>query len=178
MKEWRLSIFNGAMLACYFIPNWTISAFNVVMSPVRGMYEPANVGPAMYVSDHLAWSALGLVRFAWLFALSKFLVAAFFLTFLLLVIREALWRKRGAEEALGFALTFGSLVSFGSMLAASSVGEAAAIRLHATELLMLLSAGIVLLVEDGAHARATADVAYDLNQIHSNAASGSRSALR
>ncbi|GAA3850698.1 hypothetical protein AFIC_001221 [[Pseudomonas] carboxydohydrogena] len=160
MKEWRLGIFNGVMLACYFIPTWTISAFKVVMSPVRGMYEPANIAPAMFVSDHLSWSALGLVRFAWLFALSKFLVAAFFLAFLFFVIREALSRKHGAEEALAFALTLGSLISFGSMLAASYVGEAAAIRLHATELLMLLAAGIVLLVEGGVHERASADVPY------------------
>ena len=160
MKEWRLGIFNGALLACYFIPNWTIAAFKIVMSPVRGMYEPANIAPAMFVSDHLSWSALGLVRFAWLFALSKFLVAAFFLVFLLLVIREALSRKRGAEEALAFAVTLGSLISFGSMLAATSVGEAAAVRLHATELLMLLAAGIVLLVEGGVHEHASAEVPY------------------
>jgi len=160
MKEWRLGIFNGVMLACYFIPTWTISAFKVVMSPVRGMYEPANVAPAMFVSDHLSWSALGLVRFAWLFALSKFLVAAFFLTFLLLVIREALSHKRGAEEALAFALTLGSLIAFGSMLAASYVGEAVAVRLHATELLMLLAAGILLLIEGGIYESADADVSY------------------
>src|SRR3569623_788137 len=160
MKEWRLGIINGVMLACYFIPTWTISAFKVVMSPVRGMYEPANVAPAMFVSDHLSWSALGLVRFAWLFALSKFLVAAFFLAFLLLVIREALSHKRGAEEALAFALTFGSLISFGSMLAASYVGETAAVRLPATELLMMLAAGILLLLEGGVHAAAAANVPY------------------
>jgi len=160
MKEWRLGIFNGVMLACYFIPTWTISAFKIAMSPVRGMYEPANIAPAMFVSDHLSWSALGLARFAWLFALSKFLVAAFFLTFLLLVIREALSRKRGAEEALAFALTLGSLISFSSMLAASYVGEAAAVRLHATELMMLLAAGIVLLVEGGVRESAKVDVPY------------------
>lgn len=156
----RLGIFNGMMIACYFIPAWTLSAFKIVISPVRGMYEPANLAAAMFVSDHLSWSALGLARFAWLFALSKFLVAAFFLTFLLLVISEALSRKRGAEEALAFALTLGSLVSFGSMLAATSVGEVAAVRLHATELLMLLAAGIVLIIEGGVHERANAEVPY------------------
>jgi len=151
MKEWRLGIFNGIMLACYFIPAWTIAALRIVMSPVRGMYEPANIAPAMFASDHLAWSALGLARFAWLFALSRVLVVAFFFMFLLLVIREALSHKRGAEEALGFALVFGSLLCFGCMVAASLVGEAAAVRLHATELLLLLAAGIVMIVEGSAH---------------------------
>jgi len=39
------------------------------------------------------------------------------------------------------------VVSFVSMLLASKVGELAALRLHATETLLLLSIGIVMLVE-------------------------------
>ena len=45
------------------------------------------------------------------------------------------------------ALGIGSVISFASMLMASQVGETAALRLHATELLMLLGTAIVLLVE-------------------------------
>ena len=45
------------------------------------------------------------------------------------------------------ALAIGSLISLGSMVMASQVGETAALRLHATELLMLLGTAIVLLVE-------------------------------
>ena len=45
------------------------------------------------------------------------------------------------------ALAIGSVISFASMVMASQVGETAALRLHATELLMLLGTAIVLLVE-------------------------------
>jgi hypothetical protein len=45
------------------------------------------------------------------------------------------------------ALAIGSVISFASMVMAVQVGETAALRLHATELLMLLGTGIVLLVE-------------------------------
>ena len=45
------------------------------------------------------------------------------------------------------ALGIGSVISFASMIMASQVGETAAMRLHATELLMLLGTAIVLLVE-------------------------------
>ena len=48
------------------------------------------------------------------------------------------WRSR---------LRIGSVISFASMVMASQVGETAALRLHATELLMLLGTAIVLLVE-------------------------------
>jgi hypothetical protein len=39
------------------------------------------------------------------------------------------------------------VISFASMVMASQVGEAAALRLHATELMMLLGAAIVLVAE-------------------------------
>ncbi len=45
------------------------------------------------------------------------------------------------------ALAIGSVISFASMWMASQVGETAALRLHATELLMLLGTAVVLLVE-------------------------------
>ena len=45
------------------------------------------------------------------------------------------------------ALAIGSVISFASMVMASQVGETAALRLHATELLMLLGTAIVMLVE-------------------------------
>ena len=52
------------------------------------------------------------------------------------------------DEALAIALAIGSVISFASMLMASQVGEAGALRLHATELLMLLGTAIVLLVAE------------------------------
>ena len=45
------------------------------------------------------------------------------------------------------ALAIGSVISFASMVMASQVGETGALRLHATELLMLLGTAIVVLVE-------------------------------
>ena len=45
------------------------------------------------------------------------------------------------------ALAIGSVISFASMVMASKVGETAALRLHATELLMLLGTAIVMVIE-------------------------------
>jgi hypothetical protein len=56
-------------------------------------------------------------------------------------------KSGGGDEALALALAIGSIISFASMVMASQVGETAALRLHATELLMLLGTAIVLLVE-------------------------------
>jgi hypothetical protein len=63
---------------------------------------------------------------------------------------------------LGIALGIGSLISFLSMLMASQVGETAALRLHASELMMLLGTAIVLLVERPAQAGVEVDPAAAL----------------
>jgi hypothetical protein len=67
-----------------------------------------------------------------------------------LLTRASIRKTGGCNEALAMALAIGSVISFVSMVLASQVGETAALRLHATELLMLLGTGIVLLIEPSA----------------------------
>ena len=70
--------------------------------------------------------------------------------------RASIRKSGGCDEALGMALGIGSLISFASMVMASQVGETAALRLHATELLLLLGTAIVLVVERPAQPQADA----------------------
>jgi hypothetical protein len=145
--NWRISTFNGALLASYFIPTWTIVAFRIIISPIHGLYEQPNISLALFMSDHLELTALSTIRFAWLLAFSKLTVVAFFAVFLVLITRVSIRKTRGCDEALAIALGIGSLISFVSMIMASDVGEIGALRLHATELLLLLGTAIVMLVE-------------------------------
>jgi hypothetical protein len=87
------------------------------------------------------------IRLAWLLALGKLTVVAFFAIFLISMIRPSIRKAGGGDEALTIALAIGSVISFTSMVLASQVGETQALRLHATELLILLGTAIVLLVE-------------------------------
>src|SRR5260370_2499999 len=87
------------------------------------------------------------VGVAWLLALGKLTVVGFFAIFLVFITRASIRKSGGCDEALGMALAIGSVISFASMVMASQVGETQALRLHATELLMLLGTAIVLLVE-------------------------------
>ena len=145
--NWRISSFNGALLAAYFIPTWTIVAFKIMISPVHGLYERPNVAVGLFISDHLQLAAMTTIRAAWLLVLGKLTVVAFFAIFLVLITRASIRKTGGCDEALGMALAIGSVISFASMVMASKVGEIQALRLHATELLMLLGTAIVLLVE-------------------------------
>ncbi|HKH02085.1 MAG TPA: hypothetical protein VKB08_15355 [Bradyrhizobium sp.] len=145
--NWRISSFNGALLAAYFIPTWAIVAFNIMVSPIHALYERPNVAVGLFISDQLQLAAITTVRVAWLLALGKLTVVAFFALFVLFIARASVRKSGGADEALGMALGIGSVISFASMLMASQVDETQALRLHATELLMLLGTAIVLLVE-------------------------------
>jgi hypothetical protein len=159
--NWRISSFNGALLAAYFIPTWTIVAFRIMISPIQGLYERPNVSVALFISDHLQLSAMTTVRFAWLLAFSKLTVVAFFVIFLVFIARASIRKTGGCDEALAMALAIGSVISFASMMLASQVGESAAVKLHATELLLLLGTAIVLLLERPAQPQTDAGVTPD-----------------
>jgi hypothetical protein len=146
-NSWRISTVNGALLAFYFIPAWTIVAFKIMVSPVHGLYDLPNVSVAIFLSDHLHFAAMNTVRFAWLLALGKMTVVAFFAVFLIMTTRASIRKTGGCDEALAMALAIGSIITFASMVMASRVGEIAAMRLHATELLLLLGTAILMAVE-------------------------------
>jgi len=145
--NWRISSFSGVLLAAYFIPNWAMIAWRIVMSPVRGLFERPSVSVALYATDHLQLPTMTAVRFAWLLALGRLTVVAFFALFLVLTARSLIRKQGSGSEALAIALTIGSVISFASVLMASQVGEIEALRLHATELLMMLGTGVVMLFE-------------------------------
>ena len=145
--DWRISSFNAVLLAAYFIPTWAIVAFKIMISPIHGLYERPNVSVALFISDHLQLATLTTVRFAWLLALGKLTVVGFFAIFVVLITRPSIRKAGGCDEALAMALAIGSVISFASMVMAAQVGESQAIKLHATELLMLLGTAIVLLFE-------------------------------
>jgi uncharacterized membrane protein YjfL (UPF0719 family) len=161
--NWRISSFNGALLAAYFIPTWAILAYGIMEAPIHSFYERPNVAVAFFASDYLQFAATGMVRTAWLLALARMTVVAFFAIFLMLLARPSIRKAGGCNEALAIALGLGSLISFAMMLMASYVHEPEAMRLHATELLMLLGTAIVLLVERPAEAK-TAEAARQAPQ--------------
>ena len=145
--DWRISTFNGALLAAYFIPAWTIVAFKIMISPVHGLYDRPNISVAIFMSDYVHLATLSTVRLAWLLALAKMTVVAFLAVFVVFSTRASIRKTGGCDEALSMALAIGALISFVSMVMASRVGELAAMRLHAAELLMMLGAIIVMAIE-------------------------------
>ena len=96
-RNWRISSFNGALLAAYFIPVWTMIAFQIMVSPVHGLYERPNISVALFASDHLHLSGMATVRFAWLLALARITVVAFFAIFLCFFTRPSIRKSGGCR---------------------------------------------------------------------------------
>lgn len=160
-RNWRIDSVNGALLAAYFIPVWAVVAFNIMVAPVHGLYERPSVAVALYLSDHLQMAGMDTVRAAWLLALGRLTVVAFFAIYLVLLCIPRTRKNGASDETLGIALAIGIIISFTSMIMASKVGELAALRLHATELLLLLGAAIVVLIEKPAAAPKVAQEAAE-----------------
>jgi hypothetical protein len=147
VQSWRISTFTGALLACYFVPTWTMSAFRLMVSPIQGFYERANISLALFLNDYLQLSSFGTVRYAWLLALAKLTVVAFFAVFLVFITQPKIRKAGGCDEALAMALGIGGAISFAGMMMAWKVGELIAMRLHITELLLLLGVAVLMVVE-------------------------------
>jgi len=146
-KNWRISSISGALLAVYFIPVWTMTAFSIMISPIHALYERPNISFALFASDHLELAGMATVRFAWLLALGRIIVVAFFALFLLFITSDRIRKSGGCNEALGMALEIGIVISFAGVLMASLAGETAALRMHAAELLRMLGTASGMLVE-------------------------------
>jgi hypothetical protein len=164
-RNWRIGTFNGVLLAAYFIPTWAIIAYRIMIAPVQGLYERPSISVALFISDHLQLASMATVRVAWLLALGRLTVVAFFAMFVVFAARAAIRKTGGSREALAIALAFGSVISFASMSMASQVGETEALRLHATELLMLLGTAVVLLVERPAALQTNSSLTPDASAL-------------
>ncbi len=154
--SWRISSFNGVLLAAYFIPTWTIIAFNLMVSPIHNLFERPSIAVALFISDHLHLTAANTVRAAWLLALGRLVVVAFLAIFTVLAFSPRIRKFGGCDEALSIALGIGCLISFVSMLLASLAGEGEALRLHASELLVMLGTVVVLALESPAETETAA----------------------
>ena len=174
-KNWRITSLSGLLMAAYFIPTWATVAYHIIVSPVRGLFERPSVSVALFLSDHLQLASMTAVRFAWLLALGRLTVVAFFALFLVLALRAAIRKTRSGDEALAIALGIGSIISFVSMILASQVGEAEALRLHASELLVMLGTIVLMLFDTPAKepvranaAAASSELALEQTQLNYN----------
>lgn len=144
---WRVATANAALLACYLVPAWAFSVWKIWLAPMRGLFDVANLGPAIFATNVLQLGPGALVRFAMLVGLVKFTVVVFFVSFVVFSLSSLADEREEGRELLHVGLALAALLSFVSTVLAWRFGEAEALRLHATETLMILSAAIVVIFD-------------------------------
>ena len=145
--SWRVATANAMLLACYLVPAWAWSVWKIWVAPMHGLFDDANLGAAIFATNILQLAPPDVVRFAMLIALLKFTVVVFFLAFVVFSLSSLEHEREEGRDLLHVGLTLASVISFVSTLLAWRFGEAEALRLHATETLMILSAAIVVIVD-------------------------------
>lgn len=144
---WRIATANGLLLSVYLVPAWLMAVLQIHGNPARGLFSTANIAATTFAANYLHLDAEGLMRFALFVALVKVTVVLFFACFVSLSIVGDAAHSDDRDELLHIGLALASILSVASMLVAWRFGEGEAMRLHATESLMLLAAVVVAAVD-------------------------------
>jgi hypothetical protein len=157
-----LGAVNAALISCYFAAAWGADAIRALTSPFNGFENRVHATAAAYFRGLFDFGLDGLIRTANVLAAIKLVIAVGFLAYLIDFFRALVMARAPNRETLDAVLL---LAACGIMLwawPALGSGDAALIRLHATQFLLLTGAMIVLLVErqmDEAQAAAGSDAA-------------------
>ena len=138
---------NAALVALYFVPVWGTDALKALTSPYNGFEDRAQATAAIYFRHLFDFGLDGLMRTSHVLAGIKFVVAIAFVAYLIDFARALVVRRAPNRETLDVALLLAASVIMIWAWPALGGGDAALIRLHATEFLLLTGAMIVLMVE-------------------------------
>jgi hypothetical protein len=143
----RLGSVNAALVAIYFAPVWGTDGLRALMSPFHGLEERVHAVAAAYFRTLFDFGLAGLVHTSNVLAGIKFVIAIGFLACLIDFVRAAVVGRDINRETLDVVLVLAAIALMFWAWPALVSGDAALIRLHATQFLLLCGAMIVILVE-------------------------------
>jgi hypothetical protein len=143
----RLGLVNFALVSAYFVPAWGHDALRVLTSPFNGFEYRAHAAAAIYFRELFDLSLTGLVRASELLAGLKLVLAAAFVAYLIEFARALATRREPNRETVDVVLLLALATAILWTLPALKLGDADLVRLQATQLLLLLGATIVMIVE-------------------------------
>ena len=142
-----LGSLNLALLSLYFIPVWGRDAVNALISPYNGLEDRAHATTAIYFRHLFDLNYNGLVVASHVLAGIKLVVVAAFVAYLIEFARACVTRREADRETIDVVLILAVADIFVSILAAVALGEAAIVRLYATQMMLLAGAITVIVVE-------------------------------
>lgn len=138
---------NLALVSTYFVPAWGHAALRALTSPYGGFEDRAHSIAAIYIRDLFDFGLIGLIRTSQMLAGLKMVITAAFVAYLIEFAR-ALVKGGQPDRATVDVVLVSALAACGLwILPTLRLGDAALVRLQATEFLLLIGATVVIMVE-------------------------------
>jgi len=146
-KSLSLGSVNLALLSCYFFPVWGRDAVRALISPFNGLENPAHATAALYFRRLFDVGFNNLTVTSHVIAGIKLVMVAAFVAYLIEFARSWATGRATDRETTDVVLILAVVGIIMSALPALALGEAALIRLTATEMLMVAGAITVIVIE-------------------------------
>ena len=143
----RLGSVNAALIALYFAPVWGADGLRALISPFHGFEDRVHAVAAGYFRALFDLGLSGLVHTSNALAGLKFVIAIGFLAYLIDFARAMVVGRDTNRETLDAVLVLAAITLMLWAWPALGAGDAALIRLHATQFLLLSGAMIVIMIE-------------------------------
>ena len=143
----RLGAANLALISVYFAPVWGRDAMRALLSPYNGLEDKVHSAAAIYFRQLFDLGLDGLALTSNMISGVKLVIAAGFLAFAIEFARSLINGRdvdRGTVDVV-LALALAGIAIWA--LPALALDDAALVRLYATQLLLVVGAVIVILVE-------------------------------
>jgi uncharacterized membrane protein len=134
-------------LSLYFIPVWGRDAVRALISPYNGLEDRAHAAAASFFGQLFDLGFSGLVLTSHILAGVKLVIAAAFVAYVIEFARAWAMGRDADRETIDVLLILAVADIVICALPALALGDAALIRLYATQLLLLAGAITIIVVE-------------------------------
>jgi hypothetical protein len=138
---------NLALLSLYFIPVWGRDAIRALISPYNGLEDRAHAAAAIYFRQLFDLGFNGLVLTSHILAGVKLVIVAAFASYLIEFARSLVMRRDADRETIDVVLLLAVADLIICVLPALALGDAAVVRLYATQMLLVAGAITIIVVE-------------------------------
>ena len=146
-RSLSLGAVNLALLSCYFFPVWGREAVRALISPFNGLENPVHATAALYFRRLFDVGFNNLTMTSHVIAGIKLVMVAAFVAYLIEFARSWATGRATDRETTDVVLILAVVGIVMAALPALALGDAALIRLTATQMLMVAGAITVIVVE-------------------------------
>jgi hypothetical protein len=143
----RLGSANLALLSFYFGPIWGRDAVRALISPYNGLEDSVHAAAAHYFGQVFDFGINGLALTSNILAGVKLVIAAGFVAYAIEFVRAWVMGRDADSETLDVVLTLAVIGILIWALPALALDDGALIRLYATQMLMVVGAIVVVVVD-------------------------------